>query len=74
MSKQMSENKSGNTILKFAGVAVQMGVIIGLSAWGGTELDNYLNYEKPVFAVVFSLFGIAISLYLIIKEALKLNK
>lgn len=71
--KEESQKNSGNTIIRFAGVAIQMGVIIGAGAWGGSELDDYLKFEKPVFAIVFSLLGISIALYLVIREALRIK-
>jgi membrane protein DedA with SNARE-associated domain len=50
-----------------------MGALIALGAWGGTELDVWSGNQKPIYTIVFCLLAIAISLYLIIKEALKLS-
>lgn len=53
-------------------MAVQMGVIIGGFAYGGNALDEHYKNEKPVWTIVLSLLGIAISLYLIIRSAKKM--
>ncbi len=55
-------------------MAVQMGVAIGGGAWGGSALDNYVQNEKPIWAIVFSLIGVAASLYLLIRAAKKLSE
>lgn len=64
---------SKNPILRFSSMAIQMGLIIGLAAWGGIELDARVKNEKPIYTIILCLLGIGISLYLIIKEALKLS-
>ena len=55
-------------------MAIQMFVVIGGGAWGGHELDKYYQNEKPVWTIILSLLGIAISLYLIIRSASKMSK
>lgn len=78
-NKKESSKKSSrsfatkNPIVRFSSMAIQMGVIIGLAAWGGTELDARAKNEKPIYTIILCLLGIGISLYLIIKEALKLS-
>lgn len=49
-------------------MAVQMGVIIGLSAWGGQKLDAYYQNKNSLFTILLSLFGIAAALYLTLKD------
>jgi F0F1-type ATP synthase assembly protein I len=51
-----------------------MGVIIGVSAWGGKKLDEYFNLNKPYLTIVCSLVGVAFALYLIIKEVINMGK
>ncbi|MBK9190825.1 MAG: AtpZ/AtpI family protein [Crocinitomicaceae bacterium] len=68
-----SKKKISNPFLRFSGIAFQMGILIAFGAWGGSELDKAAHNQKPVYAVIFSLLAIAISLYLIIKEAIRLG-
>ena len=50
---------------------MQMGVVIGLFVFGGNKLDAYYHNSKPYLTIVFSLSGIAISLYLVLKDFIK---
>lgn len=67
-------NNSLNQYARFSGIAIQMGVIIGVSAWGGKKLDEYFNLNKPYLTIVCSLVGVAVALYLIIKEVINMGK
>lgn len=67
-------SNSLNQYARFSGIAIQMGVIIGLSAWGGKKLDEHFNLNKPYLTIVCSLTGVAIALYLIIREVIKMGK
>lgn len=67
-------NPRKNPYLKFSGMALQMGLIIGAGAWGGTALDDYAQNQKPVWTIVLTLLGVAASLYIFIREAQKLAK
>ena len=67
-------NSSLNQYARFSSIAIQMGVIIGISAWGGKKLDEHFNLNKPYLTIVFSLLGVAFALYLIINEVIKMGK
>lgn len=60
--------------MRFSSMAFQMMVTIGAGAWGGSALDNHYQNEKPIWTIVLSLSGIAISLYLVIRSAQKMSK
>ncbi|MEM7550671.1 MAG: AtpZ/AtpI family protein [Bacteroidota bacterium] len=52
--------------IQYANLGLQLFLIIGLSVWGGIELDQYLNLNFPVFTISFlmlSLFGSLYKLY-----------
>lgn len=63
-----------NPLLRFSSMAIQMGIVIGAGAWGGSVLDTKYQNEKPIWTIVLSLAGVAIALYLFIKEAQNLSK
>lgn len=75
-SPEDSENKVKKVkpLMKFSSMAFQMMATIGGGAWGGHALDTHYHNEKPVWTIVFSLSGIAISLYLVIRSAQKMSK
>lgn len=68
----------GNKGLKiwaiFSGLAIQMGVTIGLGSFIGIKLDEQFPNEYTVFTIVFSLLGVFISLYTLIKQLQRINK
>jgi Putative F0F1-ATPase subunit Ca2+/Mg2+ transporter len=53
------KKKPVNNFLKFSGLGVQMLVSIGIGAWLGMKLDQYLGLQFPVFLLtfVFVIFG-----------------
>ncbi|MEI6021087.1 MAG: AtpZ/AtpI family protein [Bacteroidota bacterium] len=66
--------KQPNLFLKYSNLAVQMGVIIGLFAWGGQKLDEKYHQITPIWTIILSLLGIAASLYLVLKDFIKHDK
>lgn len=58
----------------FSGIAVQMGVIIGLGVFIGVTLDEKFPNKYSAFTIIFSLSGVFIAMYAIIKQLQKINK
>lgn len=74
-SKEPSKNsKPRKNYLRFSGLAIQMGAIIGLGAWGGMSLDEHYQTSNKVFTISVTLFAIAASLYLVIKDVINMSK
>ena len=75
--KKKANKKSNNTLKgysRFSGIVIQMGVIIGLGSWGGSQLDEKFNSETPIYTIILSLSSVGLALYLIIKEVIKMGK
>jgi|TARA_R110000737_G_scaffold61221_1_gene88264 F0F1-type ATP synthase assembly protein I len=70
----MSKKESGySKYAKYSGLGIQMGIIIAGLTWLGTFLDEkYLT--RPLWTVLLSLGGVAISLYIVIKEVINMSK
>lgn len=66
--------KQPNLFFKYGNMAIQMGVVIGLSAWGGVKLDEHYQNKTPVFTIVLSLLGIFAGLYLALKDFINPKK
>ena len=71
MTKQ--KNNRLDAYAKFSGIVVQMLVIIGGGSWIGYEIDENSSREFPLFTIILSLISIAIALYLVIRQANRLN-
>ncbi|MBC6608606.1 AtpZ/AtpI family protein [Hymenobacter sp. BT188] len=56
------------TFAKYSGLGFQMLVIIGLSAWAGTALDERFQNERPWYTIVFMLLGVFIAMYQVIRS------
>lgn len=52
-------------------MAIQMGVIIALGAWGGSKLDEKLQFKTPICTLVLTLTAVFLAIYLSIKDFLK---
>jgi hypothetical protein len=65
------EPKQPKSFLKYGNLAIQMGVIIGLGAWGGKKLDVHYGTSKPYYTIILSLVAIATALYLVLKDFIK---
>lgn len=74
MNKNQLPPKQPNSFLRFSNLAIQMGAIIGLSAWGGTKLDAYFNTTEPYYTIITSLLGIGAALYIVIKDVISSSK
>ncbi len=49
----------------FAGLSVQMGIIIFLGTFGGTKIDEALD-ASPAFTIILALASIALAMYVLI--------
>lgn len=57
-----------NQYLKFAGMGIQMVVIIVLFTFFGYWIDGKLVLETPWFTAALSLVGVFVAIYLMIKQ------
>jgi hypothetical protein len=51
-------------------MAFQMAAIIGIFTFGGYHLDKWIGWT-PLFTILFSLGGVAIAIYVSIKDVIK---
>ena len=70
-------DKKGKNPLRQAavlsGIAVEMGVIIYLAAQAGLWLDAHYQTEKRLFTAICTIFGVAVSLWVVLKQLKRLN-
>ena len=66
--------KQENAVLKYAGLATQWMVMLGLGVWGGMKIDIALGLSLPVFLVLLPLIALIFSLYSLIKSLSKPKK
>ncbi len=74
----MKEKKDKKSPLKtyavYSSLGMQMAVIILVGAFGGRELDKWVQWHFPVFTVTLTLLAIALSILYGIREFFKHDK
>lgn len=71
MSNQKQPKKQLNKYARFSGIAFQMIVIIALATYAGIKLDEAYPNNNKLYTIIFSLVGVAISMYYVIKQVSK---
>lgn len=66
-----SSGKQPNAILRYAGLATQMMVIVVVCALVGIWLDGYFTNEIPWVTGALTIFGVFASMYTAIKDLVK---
>lgn len=69
-----AKNNSGKAFARFSTVGIQMGIVIGLFAWGGTVMDEKYPNKYSLYTIVGCLLGVFIGMYLMIKEVQNMNR
>ena len=59
--------------VRFSAISFHMGATIFLGAYGGKLLDERYSGEKRWFTILLTLFAVALSLYIVLKQVNKLN-
>jgi ATP synthase protein I len=72
--KPDSSKNRVSPFLRFTTLGIQMGVIIAFFTWLGIYLDGNYQSVTPWWTIGLSLFGVCASLYLVIKEVIKMGK
>lgn len=62
-----------NAYARYSNMAFQMVAIIGICTFGGYHLDKWLNI-LPLFTILLSLAGVAIAIYVSIKDVINKKK
>jgi F0F1-type ATP synthase assembly protein I len=57
-----------NSYLKYSGMGIQMIVVIGVFAFAGYKLDQYLGHTTQWLTALLSLVGVFVSLYIVFKS------
>jgi F0F1-type ATP synthase assembly protein I len=59
-----------NAYARYSNMAFQMAAIIGIFTFGGYHLDKWTGLT-PLFTILFSLGGVALAIYVSIKDVIK---
>ncbi len=62
------KKNDNSLLLKYAGLAMQLFVALGLAVYLGLKLDGWLALKNPIFVWVLPLIVIAAIIYKVIKD------
>ncbi len=62
------KQQNNSVLLKYAGLATQLAVAIGLSVYLGIKIDEWLHFTSPIFVWLLPLLVISAVIYKIIKD------
>lgn len=68
------DNNNRNKWIALINIPLQMGIIIFLFAWFGGWLDDKYANIKNTNRIIFTLLGVFIALYNVIRQVNQLNK
>jgi F0F1-type ATP synthase assembly protein I len=73
--KQDKDNSSGlNKYIEYSGIAFQMVAVILAFVWAGKKIDQKFFNGESVFIIVFSLLGVIVAMYIVLKDFLKISR
>jgi F0F1-type ATP synthase assembly protein I len=67
---QQKPHKKGNlkNVAVLSGIAFEMGANIFLAAKGGIWLDTHFHTEKRIYTAIATLLGVAISIWVVLRQ------
>lgn len=74
MTKKDDQKNPLKNFAIFSGIAIQMGVTIFLFAWLGRWLDDTYNDGNKLYLIISTLLGVAIAIYVVIKQLNQMQK
>jgi ATP synthase protein I len=69
MQNKKNNNLAWRKYAEITGIIIEMILIIGGFVYGGIWLDEQKFIDFPLFTIVLSLSGVAIAMYILIKQA-----
>ena len=73
MAKEKPKNQLKHVAI-LSGIGIQMGVIIYLFVRLGKWLDATYNNNEKLYIIFCTLFGVAVSLYVVVKQLNRINR
>ncbi len=70
-SEKPEPNKGLKAVMKYSGMAFQMGIIIAGGVFFGSWLDKRAEHETSWYTIGIGLFSIFVALYVSLKDLLK---
>lgn len=70
--KKLQQNQQNlSDYAKYSGIAFQMIVVILAGVFFGIKMDAWFDTSNSIFTAVFSLLGVILAIYFVIKDLIK---
>ena len=66
--KKKSKKSLPESLIKYSGLSVKIAMAILAGVYSGKYLDEKWALETPIFTLALSMLGLALAMYIIIKE------
>ena len=70
----MNDQQRPQNTMRFAGLATQWMVTLGIAVWGGYKIDKWIGWKFPVFIFLLALGALALSFWQLMNELNKNRK
>ena len=74
MSSNKQDKYNRNKWIALINIPIQMGIIIFVFSWFGGWLDDKYGHVKDTNTIIFTLLGLFIALYNLIRQVNQMNK
>lgn len=74
MSSNKPDKHNRNRWLALINIPIQMGIIIFAFSWFGGWLDDKFGNVKNTNTIIFTLLGVFVALYNVVRQVNELNK
>lgn len=64
----MAQKKENGNMMRYAGLATQWLVLLGVAVWLGLRLDAWTKWKFPLFVVLLPLAALVVSLWQLVRE------
>ena len=64
----MADKRTNGNMMRYAGLATQWLVMLGLAVWLGLKLDSWTGWKFPLFVVTLPLVALIVSLWQLVRE------
>ena len=71
LKKELRNRQNLSNYGRYSGIAFQMIVIILLGIFFGKKMDKWFETKNPIYTAIFSLLGVIISLYVVLKDLVR---
>ena len=68
---ESSKPKRSDSILRFSGMAFQMGLTIGLGVWAGIRLDERFPNSFHGWTLLLSILSVGLAMFMVIRDLMK---